>query len=88
MALLMTMPAREMMPRKGMKPMYWPVTRRPKLTPMSERGIVSRMMAGLTSELNCHTSSITMINPTMGRFTTMDWLALVAVSLSPPSSQR
>ncbi len=88
MALLMTIPASEMIPSNVMKPKYERATSRPITTPIRPSGIVSRMIAGRRIELNWMTSSRMMMKAAIGSLAAIDWFASPDVSASPPSSQR
>jgi hypothetical protein len=59
--------------------------RRPTVTPIMPRGMVSRMMIGRRIELNWATSRKRMIRPAMGSLAAIESLALAEVSASPPA---
>ncbi len=67
MALLITIPAKEITPKNGMNPNGSPKTSKPTVTPMIPNGIVKITMGTCLKELNCIANKRIIINPDKGK---------------------
>ena len=85
-ALLMTIPASEINPRKAKKPKNERKTSNPAMTPIRPSGMVLSTIKVLRKELNWTINSARMIKPDSGSLATTALMASLLCSDSPPNS--
>ena len=85
-ALLITIPAKEITPRKAINPKGTLKIKRPNTIPIIPKGMVNTIIVIFRIELNCMISNITIINPDNGKYFITAPMFSALLAASPPNS--